>query len=364
MAGYLNQNGSSIGSLLRFIQEQKSQTPIVPASTSVDSPIRGVIQEPLKGPEDTGSAKVVSMRPEGAVAPKEESILPSVQTPGPSVAQAGIMGNADKAGLAALESYKTGGMTSDKTLDTATKASVNKIAARTPFGWGGMGGIVQPKIGTEISATPEYQKTAETFNRNIANKSEIKTSDVGNIKVENPLPSIATTLMQKVSQQNPVFSHGVKRQPELYNPTAEETSSVLGKIQDVYDTANPEGVFSDIASKEKPLLKNAVSDVRNMLQKAKQDQIAQAAEPQPTPTPAPNQPQVLGVSTSRSSEPSKSGAATTSSKAASPVVKTPIAPVIKPSGSSAGMKNVITVNQSKMVKQYDPKTGKFYYVKV
>lgn len=67
MAGYLNQNGNSIGSLLRFIQEQKSQSPIIPPSTEASSPIRGIVQEPLKSPEDTGTSKVVSLRPEGAL---------------------------------------------------------------------------------------------------------------------------------------------------------------------------------------------------------------------------------------------------------------------------------------------------------
>lgn len=67
MASYLNQNGNSIGSLLRFIQEQKSQSPMVPPSTETGSPIRAMTQEPLKGPEDTGTSKVVSLRPEATI---------------------------------------------------------------------------------------------------------------------------------------------------------------------------------------------------------------------------------------------------------------------------------------------------------
>jgi len=69
MASYLNQNGNSIGSLLRFIQEQKSQSPINPQSSEVGSPIRDVVQEPLSGSEGKGTSKVVSLRPEGTLTP-------------------------------------------------------------------------------------------------------------------------------------------------------------------------------------------------------------------------------------------------------------------------------------------------------
>lgn len=74
MAGYLNQNGNSIGSLLRFIQEQKSQSPIIPQGAEVGSPLRNVVQEPLKGSEGIGTSKVVSLRPEGTLTEGGEAI--------------------------------------------------------------------------------------------------------------------------------------------------------------------------------------------------------------------------------------------------------------------------------------------------
>lgn len=74
MAGYLNQNGNSIGSLLRFIQEQKSASPINPQSSEVGSPLRSVIQEPLSGSEGKGTSKVVSVRPEGTLTPSGQPI--------------------------------------------------------------------------------------------------------------------------------------------------------------------------------------------------------------------------------------------------------------------------------------------------
>lgn len=74
MAGYLNSAGNSIGSLLRFIQEQKSTSPIVPPRSEPGSPIRNVVQEPLKGSEGQGTSKVVSIRPEGTLTPSGQPI--------------------------------------------------------------------------------------------------------------------------------------------------------------------------------------------------------------------------------------------------------------------------------------------------
>lgn len=74
MPGYLNQAGNSIGSLLRFIQEQKSQSPIVPPKSESGSPIRNVVQQPLSGEEGKGTSKVVSIRPEGTLTPSGQPI--------------------------------------------------------------------------------------------------------------------------------------------------------------------------------------------------------------------------------------------------------------------------------------------------
>ncbi len=73
MPGYFNQ-GSSIGSLLRFIQEQKSQSPIIPPKSESGSPIRNVVQQPLSGSEGQGTSKVVSIRPEGTLTPSGQPI--------------------------------------------------------------------------------------------------------------------------------------------------------------------------------------------------------------------------------------------------------------------------------------------------
>lgn len=67
MAGYINSTGSSIGSLLRSIQEQKSGSPVTAPNAQTGSPIRDVVQNPLQGSEGIGSSKMVSLRPEGVL---------------------------------------------------------------------------------------------------------------------------------------------------------------------------------------------------------------------------------------------------------------------------------------------------------
>lgn len=74
MAGYFNSAGSSIGSLLRFIQEQKSGSPISAPSAQSGSPIRDVTQNPLQGSEGIGSSRTVSLRPEGVLTPSGQPV--------------------------------------------------------------------------------------------------------------------------------------------------------------------------------------------------------------------------------------------------------------------------------------------------
>jgi hypothetical protein len=56
----------NIGNLLRLIQEEKtSSIANLPPATEAGSPMRGLIQQPLMNPNDPGSARQVSLRPEG-----------------------------------------------------------------------------------------------------------------------------------------------------------------------------------------------------------------------------------------------------------------------------------------------------------
>lgn len=57
---------SNIGALLRLIQEEKSQAPVMALpQESPTSPIREAITGPVMSPESPNSARVVSLRPEG-----------------------------------------------------------------------------------------------------------------------------------------------------------------------------------------------------------------------------------------------------------------------------------------------------------
>lgn len=65
---YNSGTGSSIGSLLRLIQEEKAsqQANMLPAADP-SSPVRQTVQEPLKSPESVGSDRMISIKPESAI---------------------------------------------------------------------------------------------------------------------------------------------------------------------------------------------------------------------------------------------------------------------------------------------------------
>lgn len=80
---YPQSSQSNIGTLLRLIQEDKNQSmAATPPSAEPGSPIRGVVQQPLQAPNDPNSARVVSLRPEGATqsGPQAEA-MPNVVPP-------------------------------------------------------------------------------------------------------------------------------------------------------------------------------------------------------------------------------------------------------------------------------------------
>ncbi|MBI5357065.1 hypothetical protein HZB78_05675, partial [Candidatus Collierbacteria bacterium] len=63
-------SGGFIGSLLRTIQEERSKAPhVLPPAAEPKAPVRAAVQAPLEAPiapESPGSARVISIRPEGA----------------------------------------------------------------------------------------------------------------------------------------------------------------------------------------------------------------------------------------------------------------------------------------------------------
>lgn len=150
--GYLNQSGNSIGSLLRFIQEQKSQSPIVPPSTESGSPIRGVVQEPLNAPESVGTSRQISIRPEGAISSSQgESIQQGVGPVGESRI-AGLQIGGPKEGIAPVAINEPGpGMS----VPSASK-SVGDVMNKSPQI--SQGNTVMSKSGENI--TPVKQSVS------------------------------------------------------------------------------------------------------------------------------------------------------------------------------------------------------------
>ena len=97
----------NIGALLRLIQEEKAASPAaLPPETAVASPMRGIVQQPLRSPEAPGGTRVVSMRPEGVtsqgpavaptVVPAARPVAP-IAPPSPVVAPSGPAGAAGPA---------------------------------------------------------------------------------------------------------------------------------------------------------------------------------------------------------------------------------------------------------------------------
>jgi hypothetical protein len=66
---YQNITGAGIGTLLRMIAEEKSQSPMVSPRADTGSPQRELTQTPVYGPESPGSERVTSLQPEDVTAP-------------------------------------------------------------------------------------------------------------------------------------------------------------------------------------------------------------------------------------------------------------------------------------------------------
>jgi hypothetical protein len=246
--------GSSIGSLLRFIQEQKSQSPMVPPATETGSPIRAMTQEPLKAPEDIGTQKVVSLKPEGVIGESPEAPL----------TEGGVPGAALPSGMG--------------TMGTQLGA-----APRTSFGWAGIGGpgidmVAKNEPGPGMNI-PSATKTVG----DVVNKTGAATPIATRISATTP-----TTQGQTVQQVN-----------RTYNPTGIETTMadtqarIAAGDRSLADTqartAEMERQFAiDQAESDRQI---AAADQRGVQQFGNWFQGQTRNRPSPTPTPAPQQSQ-------------------------------------------------------------------------
>lgn len=84
--------GSAIGSLLRMITEQRSQTPISTAQAENQGAIRDSMTGAVKGPESPGSSRIVGIKPEGITASPTSS-AGTVVAPRAAIGQYAIGGD-------------------------------------------------------------------------------------------------------------------------------------------------------------------------------------------------------------------------------------------------------------------------------
>ncbi len=71
------QSGSTIGNLLRAIQEDKSVSPLgAPPQSDTASPIRGLVQQPLLQSEAPDSARAAVIRPELSLGQETAGVVP------------------------------------------------------------------------------------------------------------------------------------------------------------------------------------------------------------------------------------------------------------------------------------------------
>jgi hypothetical protein len=130
MAVYPGQAGSDIGTLLKMIQQDKSNSPtaVLPSSEQ-GSPIRNLVQEPLASPEAPTSSHVVSTPAEGSTAGVVAPVMPTSPI-------APIPGNAG--------SIPTGTLLSNAPVAPKVVAPVAPAPAPTPS---------MPRIGTSIGSS-------------------------------------------------------------------------------------------------------------------------------------------------------------------------------------------------------------------
>lgn len=322
MAGYLNQNGNSIGSLLRFIQEQKSQSPINPQSSEVGSPIRDVVQEPLSGSEGQGTSKVVSIRPEGTLTPsgqEAKDAMPQSSRVGPiSIGGSDVGLPAAPASVVAANEPGPG-----FGIPSATK-TVGDVMNKTA----GASEIKSPSLGTNIKpATP-------TTKSGIAVKETQRGQEVGNYNFANDKANADKTY------------EDIKAGISAGERSTAETEARINELISRQDALQGELTAEDQALLNRPLSARALSEAR-----AQRDRFleARAVAPSPTPTPMPS----VGGSGQSSRGSSGGGSGQSSSSAGQSRPTQSIAPKIMM--SSATNSNAANYRPSSATQSIAPK---------
>lgn len=277
MAGYLNQNGNSIGSLLRFIQEQKSQSPIIPQGSEVGSPIRDVVQQPLKGSEGQGTSKVVSLRPEGTLTPSGNPIEQG--TPQSSRVGPISIGGTDVGPVAPPTVVAANEPGQGFTIPSATRTA-GDVLNRT-----GSASVKTPSLGTTIKASTPTTKSG------VATAITTKGQEVGNYN-----------LLKDKAQADKTFDF-IKGAVQEGERSVPET---IANQNETYDAMNSGPSTQEIDAQ---ILARGMKNINTkgtpenlaLLASVKKDLERIKNQPSPTPTPMPMQGeigQVQGASTS------------------------------------------------------------------
>ncbi len=169
----------NIGALLRLIQEEKAASPAaLPPETAVTSPLRGVVQEPLRSPEAPGGTRVVSMRPEG-VTPQGPTAAPTVVPAARPVAPVAPVAPAGQPGVT--------GPVSAPSPASSSQPSVSGVSAQAPAIATKVMPTMSPAIQSAITATQNLMKYLNVPRR----------SGVGPLIVPGPTPTPAPPSQKK-----------------------------------------------------------------------------------------------------------------------------------------------------------------------
>lgn len=336
--------GSSIGSLLRFIQEQKTNTPPQPAGTEVGSPIRGMVQEPLKAPEAQDTSRVVSLRPEGISPGEGVEKNPAVSRVGPMSIGGGEVKTPPISAVAANEPGP--GMS----IPSATK-SVGDVLNKT-------GAAQPPNIATKISSSVPTTLAGNKV------KETTRGQEVGNYALRDKQAEADKNygfVKEAISRSERSFSETLANNEKEYIDAMQNIQELDKKEQEILrsniEKQNTSGTPENL---------RLLASVRSDLQKIKNNPYYPT--PTPTPTPMPTQ---GGGSSSGGSGGSSGGSGGGQVKGVStpskPIIMSSakqsiptIAPKVLPNiiNTSTGMQSV------RKVKQYNPATGQYYYITI
>lgn len=313
MAGYLNQNGNSIGSLLRFIQEQKSVSPINPQSSEVGSPLRDIVQEPLKGSEGMGTNRVVSIRPEGTLTPSGQPIeqgAPQSSRIGPI--SIGGQGDVTQTPTNVVAANEPGPGIS---IPSATK-TVGDVVNKT----GAASEIKLPSIGTSIKPQTPITKLGNVVRESKKGES---VTNYGLVEGIRKADKTANEIKEAIARSE-------RSAPETQANLEAEYQSAMANMDSGAEDRAINQKYEDLVRSQKTLDPKTLSMLRADLEAIK----ANPSYPTATPTPTPMQGSTINSSGQNSGISSRSSSSSNQSSGGQVKGVSTIAPKILMSSST------------------------------